>query len=164
VLDNLAIISRLKDEHQSLRRHVKLVGDSISDQEALSSLKRERADWIPGRLDILAEKQKRLQKALSFLDEGLRNHFAFEEKVLPPLLGELFVRALILDHREIIKEIDEAKSKAANIKLEGLSREELVSEESSIQQVIDSISHLVEDHATREEVILEMVERALQEK
>lgn len=164
MLDNLAIISRLKDEHQSLRRHVKLVGDSISDQEALSSLKRERADWIPGRLDILAEKQKRLQQALSFLDEGLKNHFAFEEKVLPPLLGELFVRALILDHREIIKEIDEAKSKAANIKLEGLSREELVSEESSIQQVIDSISHLVEDHATREEVILEMVERALQEK
>lgn len=164
MLDNLALISRLKDEHQSLRRHVKLVGDSISDQEALRSLKGERADWIPGRLDILAEKQKRLQQALSFLDEGLKNHFAFEEKVLPPLLGELFVRALILDHREIIKEIDEAKSKAANIKLEGLSREELVSEELSTQQLIASIRHLVEDHATREEVILEMVERALQEK
>ena len=164
MLDNLAIIGRIRDAHQTLRGHMKLVGDSISDQEALSSLRGARADWIPGRLEILAEKQKKLQQTLSFLDEGLKNHFAFEEQVLPPLLGELFMRALILDHQEINKQIDEAKSVAADVKLEGLSREELLSKESHIQRVINSISHQVEDHTTREEIILEMVERALQEK
>jgi len=163
-LDNLAIINKVKDEHQILRGHMKLVGDSISDQEAISSLTGARADWIPGRPEIIAEKQKRLQRALSFLDDGLKNHFAFEERVLPPLLGELFMRAIALDHREISKGIDEAKSMATDINLEGLSRDELLSKESHIQQVISNIGQLVEDHAAREEVILGMAERALREK
>jgi hemerythrin len=160
-LDNLAIINKVIEEHQIIRGHIKLVGDSTSDQEAIASLTRARADWIPGRPEILAEKQKRLQQALSFLDEGLKNHFAFEERVLPPLLGDLFVRAITLDHREIIKEIDEAKSLVSDIKLEGLSRDELLSKESHIQQVINRISDLVEDHAIEEEVVLGMAERAL---
>lgn len=164
MLDNLAIISRIRDAHQTLMEHTKLVGDSISDEEAMSSLRGAHSDWIPGRQEILAEKQKKLQRTLGFLDEGLKNHFAFEEEVLPPLLGELFMRALILDHREINRELDEAKSIAADIKLEGLSREELLSRESHLQQVIDSISRQVEDHATREEMILGMLEKALQEK
>ena len=143
---------------------MKLVGDSISDQEAVASLRGAHADWIPGRLEVLAEKQEKLQRTLSFLDEGLRNHFAFEEEALPPLLGELFMRAILLDHREIVKQIDEAKSLAADIKLEGSQREELLSKESHMQRVIDGISHLVEDHAAREETLLEMLERALRDK
>jgi hypothetical protein len=48
-----------------------------------------------------------------------------------------------------------------DIKLEGLSRDELLSKESHIQQVINRISDLVEDHAIEEEVVLGMAERAL---
>ena len=162
MVDDLAIISRLIQEHQTIRGHVKLVGDSITDEEALVSLTGVRPDWIPGRLEILSEKQNKLQKALHFLDEGLRNHFAYEEKVLPPLLGELFMRALMLDHREIEKEINKAQSTMLSTKLEGLSREELVSKGSQIQQVIESICGLVEEHATREETVLDMAKKALE--
>lgn len=162
--DNLAVINRIIEWHEAIRGQVKLVGDSISDQEALSALEKTRPDWIPGRPEILAEKQKKLQQVMSFLDEGLKNHFAYEEEVLPPLLGELFMRALILDHQEIRKEIDDAKSVVAEIKLEGLSREESLAKESHIQQVIDSIRQLVEEHATKEEAILEMLRRALEKK
>ena len=162
--DYLAIIRRVIEEHQNIRGHVKLVGDSISDEEALTSLERARADWVPGKPELLAEMQKKLQQAISFLDEGLKNHFAFEGKALPPLLGELFMRAIILDHQEIMKEIDEAKSIAAETRLEGLSREELLSKESHIQQTISNICRLVEEHATKEEIILEMLQRALEEK
>jgi len=136
--DNLAIIRRVIDEHESIRGHVKLVGDSISDQEALPSL--------------------------GFLDEGLRNHFAYEEKVLAPLLGELFMRALVLDHQEIRKEIDVAKSIVTEAKLEGLSREELLNKESHIQQVIKNMCYLIEEHAYKEETILEMLQKVLDEK
>ncbi len=162
--DYLAIIRRIIEWHQTLREHVRLVGDSLSDREALTSLERARADWVPGRPEILAEKQKKLQRAISFLDEGLKNHFAYEEKVLPPLLGELFMRALILDHQEIREKIKENESIVANIKLEGLSRDELLSQESYIQQVIESSYQLFEGHATREEIILEMLRRALEDK
>jgi len=159
--DDLAIITRLIDEHQILKRHVKLVGDSITDEEALRSLERARADWIPGRTEILAEKHNKLQQTMSFLDEGLNNHFAFEEKVLPPFLGELLMHALVLEHREIKNQVDEAKSMIANARLDGLSREELLAKESQLQQRINGICSLVNEHRTREEAVLEMLQRAL---
>lgn len=74
------------------------------------------------------------------------------------------MRALILDHQQIKKEINEAKKVSADTKLEGLSREELLSKELHIQQVAHRLSRLVEEHATREETILEMVQRALEDK
>ena len=162
--DSLTMINRLIEQHQAIRGHLKLVGDSISDAEAVASLEATQDDWIPGRPGILAEKQKKLQQMLRSLDEGLKNHFAFEEEALPPLLGELFMRALILDHQQINKEIDEARSTVAATGLEGLSREESLSRESYVQQVANSLCDLVEEHATREETILGMLQRALTEK
>ena len=164
MLDSLAIINRVIEEHQRIREHVKLVGDSVNDPEALKSLEKARADWIPGRLEAVSEKQKRLQQTLSALGEGLKRHFDFEEEALPPLLGELLMQSLIIDHRAMMKGIDEAKSIAADIKIEGLSRDELLSKEASIQQMVNDICQLVEEHAAREETILEMVKRALEEK
>ena len=161
--DKLAIIRRIIDEHQTIKGHLKLVGDSVSDQEALAALQKAHADFIPGRLEVMSEKQKKLQQTMSALEEGLKNHFAFEEKSLPPLLGELLMQALVLEHREIKNEIDEAKSTVESIKLEGLSREKLISKESHMQQMIENICQLVEEHATKEEAILEMVQRALED-
>lgn len=164
MLDNLAIINKVIEEHQAIRGHIKLVGDSIPDQEALASLEQAHADFIPGRWEVLTEKQEKLQQTLSFLDDGLKNHFAFEEKALPPLLGKLPMQGLVLEHREIKNKIDEAKSIIASTKLEGLRREELLSKEAHIQQTITSICLLVEEHATKEEAILDMVQRALEKK
>jgi len=164
MLDSLAIINKVIEEHQAIRGHIKLVGDSVPDQEALTALDKARADFIPGRFEVLTEKQEKLQQTLNFLDEGLKNHFAFEGKALPPLLGKLPMRGLVLEHREIKNKIDEAKSIVASTKLEGLSREELLSREAHIQQVITSICLLVEEHATKEEAMLDMVRKALEKK
>lgn len=163
MLDNLAIITKVIDEHQAIREHVKLVGDSISDQEALMSLVSARADWIPGQPD-LTKRQEGLQQTISLLVEGLKNHFAFEENALPPLLGELFMQALKLEHSEITKAINEVKSILADTRLEGLSREELILKQSGIREMVDSICQLVEEHAAKEETILEMLRKALENK
>ena len=90
--DNLAIIERVIAEHQAIRTHVKLVGDALNDQEALESLLKSHADLIPGRVEILSEEKDRLQQTVSSLEEGLNRHFDFEEKVLPPLFGELLMK------------------------------------------------------------------------
>ena len=163
-MDNLAIINRVLEEHRTIRGHIKLVGDSIVDREALLNLRKTRADWVPGQLEDMLEKQNKLQQTMAALDEGLRGHFDFEEKALPPLLGELFMRALVLDHQEIKKEIENAKSIVVNTRLEGLSRDELLAKEADIQKVVDSMSRKIEEHAAREEIILEMLQRALEEK
>ncbi len=76
--DKLAIINKIIEAHQAIRGQMRLVGDSMVDRQALNALTRARADWIPGRLDILSKEQKKLQETLGFLHEGLRNHFAYE--------------------------------------------------------------------------------------
>jgi len=161
MLDSLAIINRILEEHQTIRGHIKLVGDSVSDEEALSSLEKARADWIPGRPEILSEKKKKLQQTINALDEGLKSHFAYEEKTLPPLLGKLLMRSLLLEHQAIKKEIEEAKSAVANIKQEGLERDRLLSEEARMQQMVDDICQLVGEHAIKEDTVLTMVQMAL---
>ena len=98
--DPLDTLNRIKDEHLNIRRHLRLVGDPVGDVEAMRSLQQARTEWVPGRPDAFAERHRKLQQTLSFLNEGLRNHFALEEDCLPPLAGDLFMRALVMEHRE----------------------------------------------------------------
>ncbi|MDY6917832.1 MAG: hemerythrin domain-containing protein [Chloroflexota bacterium] len=161
--DSLTVIDRIRAEHDTIRDHVKLVGESVSDEEALASLRRTRSDWIPGRSDIVAEKQKTLGQMLKSLDEGLTNHFELEESLLPPLLGEVFMRGLAREHSQIMDAVNEAMSVVATAELEGLEREQLLSRESQMQQMIDNLSQLIADHAAREEALLSLLERGLRE-
>ncbi|MBM3155995.1 MAG: hypothetical protein FJ004_01760 [Chloroflexi bacterium] len=162
--DYLALVNRTIEEHHNIRGNLKLAGDSVSDLEALFSLQKSRPDLILSSPEALKERLEKLQQTLSYLDEGLKNHFGFEEKLLPPLFGDFLMKALILDHRAIKKQIDAAKSLAADTRLEGLSQKELLSRKSRIQQQVETILQLVEDHAAREETILKMLKRALEEK
>jgi len=162
--DELAIINRVIEEHRKVRQHLKLAGDSLTDREATASLQKARKDWVPGRLEILAEKQKRLQQTVSALDEGLTHHFSYEEKYLPPILGELLTQALLFEHREIKKGLDDVKNVVGGIKLEGLDREQCLIEESKMHDLINNLEQAVGEHAKREEIILEMLQRALRER
>lgn len=161
--DSLAIIKKVIEEHQLIRSHLKLVGETVSDREAVADLEEARTDWIPGRPQSLVEIKESLQQALSLLDEGLKNHFAFEEEALPPLLGELFMKAIRLDHQEIMKALQQAKTMSTDTKLVGLSRDELMHKEAETQQIINNLCQMIEEHASKEETILEMLQRVLEE-
>lgn len=160
--DNLATIRKVIEEHQVIRKHLKLVGDTVSDREAVSDLEEARIDWIPGRPQSLVEIKENLQQALSSLDEGLKNHFAFEEKNLPSLLGELFMKSIRLDHQEIRKALQQSKTMSTDTRLMGLSRDELMHKEAETQQTISNLIQLIEDHAAKEETLLEMLLRVLE--
>ena len=45
-----------------------------------------------------------------------------------------------------------------------MGREQCLVEESKMQDVINNLCQAIEEHAQREEIILEMLQRALQEK
>lgn len=159
--DYLVTIRKVIEEHQAIREHIKLVGDSMGDQEAISRLQSAGTDWFPGQSKAPTETQKKTQQALTALDEGLKSHFTFEEEVLPPLLGELLMKALLLEHQEIITEIIEAKSVVDEIKLEGLNHEELLNKASNLQQKVGNTCFMIEEHANREEILLDMLQRSL---
>ena len=161
--DNLELIKAVIDQHRAIREHAGSVGAMMSDQDALTALEKARSDWTPGQFEDLSEKRNRLQKLLSQLGEGLHRHFDFEEGALPPLLGDLLMRALRLEHAEIEREIDEAGTMITGMPLEGSDREGLLAGESRIQQRIGVVLQLIEEHAAREETILGMIQRALGE-
>lgn len=160
--DALEVIARAISEHHSIREHVKLAGDTVNDIEALFTLQKAHSGWSQEPLKSLVDKQKQMQQALSFLDKGLKNHFAFEEKAFPPLFGDLLMRALLNEHHEISKQIEMAKATLGNIKLEGIERRELFSQKSAVQTSISQLCQAVEEHAQHEEIILTMMKKALE--
>ena len=161
--DNLELIKAIIDQHGAIRESAGSVGAMISDQDALAALEKARSDWTPGQFEALSEKRKRLQQLLNQIGEGIHRHFDFEEGALPPLLGDLLMHALRLEHTEIEREIDEAGTMITSMPLEGSDREELLAGESQIQQRIGVVLQLIEEHATREEAILGMIQRALED-
>lgn len=160
--DNLKIIRDIISEHHSLKRHVKLVGDSVTDLEALFRLQQVHAGWTQSSIETLSKKQEQLLQAVSFLDEGLRNHFAFEEKAFPMLLGEAVMKALLLEHQDISRRLGEVKALVTGISPEAVSQGELLSRKTQLQQKISGLCQMVEEHAADEEVVLKMVKRSLE--
>jgi hypothetical protein len=162
--DNLAMIKTIIEAHNTVRGHLKLVGESETDLEALFNLQKAHAEWSLSSLESLAENQKKLQQNLSALTEGLKNHFQLEQRSLPPLLGELVMLALSLEHQEINKLLSQAKSVVTETRLDGLNQEKLLSKKSEIQLLVSNILQKVQEHATKEETILKMVQKALESK
>ena len=163
MLDALAVITRAISEHHTIRGHIKLAGDTVNDIEALFALRRAQSGLSQSSITALIEKQNQLLQTFSFLEQGLKNHFGFEEKALPPLFGELLMKALLHEHHEIDKQIETAKTTLTNIKLEGMDQQELLSKRPVIQRNIDNLCRTVEEHASHEEIILTMIKKALEE-
>lgn len=161
--DALAVIMKVISEHRAIRKHVKLAGDTVADIDALFTLQKAYSGWNQSSTEALITKENQLQQVVSFLDEGLKNHFSFEEEAMSPLFGELLMRAILLEHHDIGRQIQNAKAMLAATKLEGLGQQELLSKKSEIQQTISSVCQAVEEHASHEETILSMMREALED-
>jgi len=49
------------------------------------------------------------------------------------------------------------------MQLEGLDREGLLIKEAHIRQLVDHLCHLIEDHTTKEDIVLDMMGKAVQD-
>ena len=161
-MDSLTIIKRVMDEHRVIMGRLKLVGESLSDKEALISIEEARAGLINDYKSTTSEKRSKLEQTLTVLQAGLKNHYAFEEETLPPLLGELLMEALKLEHKELLAEMERVKALIHNVNFEGLTRSELLNEESLMYESINRIRRQKEDHLNREETMLMMLQKVLE--
>lgn len=160
--DALEIISRAIAEHHTIREHLRLAGETVNDVEALITVQKAHAVLTQSSLETLAEKQTRMEQALNFLEQGLKNHFSFEEKYLPPLFGDLLMKALIDEHREVLERISKGKTVLNDTNLEGLEQRELLLKKSTMQETATSIRQAVEEHAYHEEIVLNMMKKTLE--
>ena len=158
----LAILDRVIKEHRIIREHMKLTGETVNDVEALINLRRSYSSWSQSAAESLVEKQRQLEQTINLLNEGLNNHYSFEEAALPPIFGELLMKALIYEHKRNREKIKEAKAVITGTKLEGASRGELLAQKPQIQEVINNLCQMIEAHGAREETILGMLKIALE--
>ncbi len=159
--DALETITRVISEHSKITEHIKLTGDTMNDIDALFTLERTqyKAGWSMTSGTELIKKQGQLIQTINLLKDGLKNHFDYEEKVLPLLFGELFMKAILREHHEILGQIENAETTLIN--LEGLDQDELLSKSSVVLQIINDLLQAVGDHKNHEETALNMMKKAL---
>ena len=158
----LELINKAIEEHHTIRSHIKLTGESVNDIDALFKLQKAQADWALISIEHLTEMKEKLLQTLSHLNEGLQNHFRFEEQYLAPFFGKYVFSALEIDHAEIVGEIEKAKLAIMGIAEKELKREELLSKKAYLQNAINVLAQLIQEHAHKEETILQMVKKALE--
>jgi hypothetical protein len=92
---------------------------------------------------------------------GLKKHFGFEEEHLPPVFGETLMKALILEHEDIRGRLASCGTSIV-LDIKGMPQEKLLAHRSSIQQAVSDLIQSIEAHASKEDTILHMMEKALE--
>ena len=154
--DALEVITSVISEHCSIR-------EQINDVDALFTVQRTQYQtaWSASSVNELIKNREQLIQTVNTLEDGLKNHFSYEEKVLPLVLGELIMKNILQEHPKILEQIENAR--AILISLEGLDQDELLSKGTVLQQSINTLSQTIENHAHHEDTILNNMKKCLEE-
>ena len=159
----LEVITRVISEHRKIAEHTKLSRDTMNDIDALFTLQKKRYQvaWSSTSVTDLIKKRDQLLQTINLLEDGLKNHFGYEEEALPLVFGELLMKAILDEHHEILGQIENAKTTLIN--LEGLDQEELFSKRTVVLESINNLCQTVEDHAHHEETALNTMKKPLEQ-
>ncbi len=161
--DALEVINKVILEHSKITDHIKLAAGTMNDIDALFALEatKRKVAWSSTSFTELIKKRDQLLQTIDFLENGLKNHFGYEEKALPLVLGELLMKPILQKHHEIIGQIENAKTTLIN--LERLDQGELSSKRTVVLESVNNLCQTVEDHAHHEETVLNMMKKVLEE-
>lgn len=160
-MDDLEVIRRAIEEHHKIRSGLRQVGAAVNDMEALFGLQQAHASWGQGSVKEITDTLGRVQQTVNEMKQGLDRHFGFEEQYLPPVFGENLMKALLLEHSEVRQKLNDCEE-SVNRDVQGLPQERLLEYRTTIERTIADLTAAIEGHASREEVVLRMLERALE--
>jgi hypothetical protein len=163
-MDDLEIIRSVMDQHKVLADQIDKVNASMSDKDALLRLEKAQAELAVDFRQPLNVRQRSLIEMLKTMAQGLKKHYDFEEEKLPPLLGTLLMEALIIEHRDLLSEMQKAISTIDRINLKGMSHIDEDSQEAIMNQSLSNLRNKKLDHQKREEATLLTLQYILEEK
>jgi len=162
MINRLEIIHNIIEFHHTIRSELQSVGQSVNDLEAVFRLRGEYAGWSQSSMVSLAERTNKIKENLKSLEEGLCQHFTYEEDNLPPVLGEVMMKGLLFEHSAIRREIKAANAVVFSTEYDSMERDEAILQKSRLQQVILNLAQNIEKHASREEIVLDMACKGLE--
>jgi len=162
--DDIEQVKHIIDEHTAIRERSKVVGDEINDLEALEDLKLLRDSFSGTDEIVLADKLKVLKQSMSHFIDSLSKHFDDEERLFPGVLGEPLARALKYEHQQITADITSIIAIGDNKGLDQISKQRSPAIVMHIFQRINALRKMVEEHALKEDTVLQMLLAGLQER
>jgi hypothetical protein len=159
--ESAEIINKAISEHHKLKENPPLASESITDVEALFLLSQAYAGWAQSSVRELPAKQKQLLQTFTAVERGLKRHWSFEEKELPPLFGEILMKAFIFEHNEIAERLKIAKSALSGSKFEGLSQMEILARKAVLEATVNHVIQAIEEHNRHEETIFKMIKKVV---
>jgi hypothetical protein len=164
VPDALEVINSVLSQHFRITENVKTTGDKMNDIDAVFGMRVAAYKTANSAFSVsdLVEKRDELLKTVEVLEEGLKKHFTYEEKVMPLVLGELLLKDILHDHKAIFKKIEDVKNGFTN--LDKLDRTALLSKRLELVNGVNDLSDSVINHAQYEEKVLNSIKKAFEEK
>jgi len=161
--DALEAVKKVISEHSMITDHLKLTAGKMNDIDAIFALEttKRKAAWGSTSVTELIKKRDQLLQTIDLLEDGLKNHFGYEEVVLPLVFGELLMEPILRKHHEILGQIENAKTTLIN--LERMDQDELSSRRTVVLESVNNLCQTVEDHAHHEETVLNMMKKVLEE-
>jgi hypothetical protein len=144
---NNTVIDNLLHEHEAIRAQMKLV-KSLVDGWNDNNIK-ETHEFDSKGSHELNRRKLNLQQAVSYLDEGLRQHHLYEKEILPYLIGNPMMDAILTERETMMKRLEEINYLLLHIPSEGLA-----AIWGDFHKVVNNFSHWLIDHNMLEDVIL----------
>jgi hypothetical protein len=161
-MEMIQALKHIMDEHQQIRTHMRLVGESLNDREAVDGLEKAKFNVLSNFSQPLSLKVEGALKTLVALREGVKHHYDFEEAELPPIFGEVLMEATKIQHKELLEEIESAISTLDRTKVEGITTDQRIIEESLMNALLERMLRNKGQHMSREEAMIEMAKVSLE--
>jgi hypothetical protein len=150
--DELSVINNLIQEHEGIKGNMKSISTLAEDWTGM--------EWgdLPNldheQLHALNNKLFNLKQTMTYLDEGLKRHWGYEDKVLPELIGNTLMKSIQIEHNEIIKQMNEI-----NFALNKSSPQDFLTNRSYVKHLISYLCQLISEHESKENTILQLLKR-----
>jgi hypothetical protein len=146
---NNIVIDRLLHEHEAIKAQIKLVIGLVNGWKTNTS------GAFTAAPDISRQKLN-LQQAINYLDEGLKQQYSYEDEILPLLIGNPLMDAIMTERQTMMRRLAEI-----NFLLLHISPESLAAIWGDLKTVIANFSHWLIDHNTLEDVMLKNLQANL---
>jgi hypothetical protein len=114
----------------------------------------QKSDWTQDKVNLLLDKLSNLKDRLSDLEDGFKIHFKLDEEAFPPVMGDLMVRAIRIDHQDMVKQFGEIHQLII-----GITAQKIKEIGSTIVRKTDSLTQSIETHIRREADMLQLISK-----
>jgi hypothetical protein len=148
MLNELITLDSLINEHSGITGHMNSICKLTEDWKEMEIMA-QTSNLDHQQISDLNQKSSNLRITMSYLEDGLMNHWVHEDVVFPGLIGGPLMKALKKEHEEILKQMREI-----NYILSKSSPQDFLSGYSYLNLIISNLCRIIQEHETKEDTIL----------